>query len=174
MTSPQQHPEMRSALSRLYAACGALAALFLVAIAVIVLISVISRLLGVSIPGLTAYAGYCMAASSFLALAYTFVHGGHIRVSILLQRLGGAGRRLAELWCLAVGSFLATYLAWYAIKMVRVSIRIGDVSQAADATPLWIPQLGMAFGAAVLALALFDRLVAVARGAPLESGGQAE
>jgi TRAP-type C4-dicarboxylate transport system permease small subunit len=160
---------MRAILSGLYVVCGALAAFFLCAIAVIVLTSIVSRLLGISIPGLSAYAGYSMAASSFLALAYTFERGGHIRVSILLQHLDGTGRRLAELWCLAVGSYLAAYLAYFSFKMVRVSIRIGDVSQAPDATPLWIPQLGMAFGATVLAIALLDRLVAVARGAPLET-----
>jgi TRAP-type C4-dicarboxylate transport system permease small subunit len=115
-----------------------------------------------------------MAASSFLALAYTFERGGHIRVSILLQHLDGARRRVAELWCLAVGSYFAAYLAYFSFKMVQISIRIGDVSQAPDATPLWIPQLGMAFGATVLAIALLDRLVAVARGAPIESGGQVE
>ncbi|MGH6944035.1 MAG: TRAP transporter small permease [Geminicoccaceae bacterium] len=165
---------MRVLLSRLYAACGALAALFLAAIAVLVLTSITSRLLGYSVPGLTAYAGYCMAASSFLALAYTFVHGGHIRVGVLLQHVDGWRRRAAELWCLAVGAFLAAYLAWYSVKMVRVSIRIGDISQAPDATPLWIPQLGMAFGAAVLAIALVDRLIAVARGAPIEADRQLE
>jgi TRAP-type C4-dicarboxylate transport system permease small subunit len=165
---------MRSALSGLYRACGALAALFLIAIAVMVLASITTRLLGLSVPGLTAYAGYCMAASSFLALAYTFERGGHIRVSIVLQHVEGWRRRVAELWCLGLGSFLAAYLAWFSVKMVRVSIRIGDVSQAPDATPLWIPQLGMAFGAAVLAIALLDRLVAVARGAPLETDQQVE
>jgi TRAP-type C4-dicarboxylate transport system permease small subunit len=165
---------MRSTLSGLYRACGALAALFLVAIAVMVLTSITTRLLGLSVPGLTSYAGYCMAASSFLALAYTFERGGHIRVSIVLQHVEGWRRRVAELWCLGLGSFLAAYLAWFSVKMVRVSIRIGDVSQAPDATPLWIPQLGMAFGAAVLAIALLDRLVAVARGAPLEADRQIE
>ena len=165
---------MRAILSGLYMACGALGALFLVAIAVIVLTSIVTRLLGFSIPGLAAYAGYCMAASSFLALAYTFERGGHIRVSILLQHLDGSKHRLAELWCLAVGSALAAYLAYFSLRMVRVSIRIGDVSQAPDATPLWIPQLGMAFGATVLAIALLDRLIAVARGAPIEAGRQVE
>lgn len=165
---------MRAILSGLYLVCGALGALFLCAIAATVLTSIVSRLLGFSIPGLTAYAGYCMAASSFLALAYTFERGGHIRVSILLQHLDGARRRVAELWCLAVGSYFAAYLAYFSFKMVQISIRIGDVSQAPDATPLWIPQLGMAFGATVLAIALLDRLVAVARGAPIESGGQVE
>jgi TRAP-type C4-dicarboxylate transport system permease small subunit len=165
---------MRAILSGLYLVCGALGALFLAAIAAIVLTSIVSRLLGISIPGLSAYAGYCMAASSFLALAYTFERGGHIRVSIVLQHLDGARRRLAEFWCLGVGSFLAAYLAYFSFKMVRVSIRIGDISQAPDATPLWIPQLGMAFGAAVLAIALIDRLIAVARGAPIETGRQVE
>lgn len=159
---------MRRLLSGLYTFCGALAALFLCAIAVIVLLSIGTRLLGISIPGLASYAGYCMAASSFLALAYTFRHGEHIRVAILLQHLSGWQRRLAELWCLAAGSFLASYLAWYSIRMVRVSIQIGDVSQAPDATPLWIPQLGMAIGATVLAIALVDRLIVVARGGPVE------
>src|SRR3546814_5418875 len=81
-----------------------------------------------------------MASASFLALAYTFGHGGHIRVELILQRLSGRGRRLGELWCLAVGTFLAGYLAWYAVKMVQVSHSLGDVSESADATPLWIPR----------------------------------
>jgi TRAP-type C4-dicarboxylate transport system permease small subunit len=165
---------MRAILSGLYVACGALGALFMVAIAVMVLTSIVARLLGISIPGLTAYAGYCMASSSFLALAYTFERGGHIRVSIALQHLDGARRRLAELWCLGVASFFAAYLAYFSFRMVRVSIQVGDVSQAPDATPLWIPQLGMAFGATVLAIALVDRLIAVARGAPLEADRQVE
>jgi TRAP-type C4-dicarboxylate transport system permease small subunit len=165
---------MRATLSGLYVACGALGALFMVAIAVIVLASIVSRLLGFSIPGLTAYAGYCMAASSFLALAYTFERGGHIRVSILMQHLDAAGRRVTELWCLAVGSCLAAYLAYFSFRMVQISIQIGDVSQAPDATPLWIPQLGMAFGATVLGIELVDRLIAVARGAPLDTGQQLE
>lgn len=165
---------MRRFLARLYDVCGALAALFLLAIAVLVLVSIASRLLGYSVPGLTAYAGYCMAASSFLALAYTFEHGGHIRVAILLQQLEGRRRRVAELWCLAAGLFLAAYLAWFSIKMVQVSFEIGDVSPAPDASPLWIPQLGMAAGAGVLALAILDRLIAVVRGAPIESDARLE
>lgn len=166
--SQRNKSAMRSVLSRLYRFAGALAALFLVAIAVIVLISITSRLLGYAVPGLANYAGYCMAASSFLALAYTFEHGGHIRVSLLLQALGARNRRLAEIWCLAAGLFLAAYLAWFSVKMVRVSIAIGDISQGPDATPLWIPQLGMAIGTTILAIALLDRLIAVARGAPVE------
>jgi len=158
---------MRRALDGLYLAAGVLAGVFLIAIAVLVLLSIVTRFLGIYVPGLSAYAGYAMACSSFLALAYTFGRGGHIRVALFIEKFSGPRRRAAELWCLAVGTFLAGYLAWYAVKMVRVSHQLGDVSESADATPLWIPQLGMALGAVLLALALADRLVSVACGAAI-------
>lgn len=159
---------LRKALDGVYLAAGALAGLFLIAIGVLVLLSVVTRLLGLYVPGLTAYAGYAMACSSFLALAYTFGQGGHIRVSLFIDKFTGRRRRAAELWCLLAGTFLAGYLAFFSVKMVRVSHLLGDVSESADATPLWIPQIGMAAGAVLLAVALADRLVCVAFGAPLE------
>ena len=159
---------MRAALDRLYTAAGALAGVSLVAIGVLVLASIITRLMGLYVAGLTAYAGYAMAAASFLALAYTFGKGGHIRVALFLDKFAGRARRRAELWCLAVGTFLAGYLAWFSVKMVRVSHQLGDVSESADATPLWIPQIAMALGAVLFAVALADRLVSVALGAPLD------
>lgn len=159
---------MRSLLDRLYDLCGAIAACFMVAIAVLVLSSIIARWLGTHIPGLANYAGYCMAGASFFALAYTFTRGGHIRVTLILHRLPSRTRRAAEIWCLGVAAFLSAYLAWFAIRMVDVSIVIRDVSQGPDATPLWIPQISMAVGTAVLAIALLDRLVQVLTGASLD------
>ena len=141
---------MRTALDRLYTAAGALAGLFLVAIGVLVLLSILTRLMGLYVPGLSAYAGYAMAGASFLALAYTFGSGGHIRVALFIDKFTGKVRRGAELWCLAVGSFLSGYLAWFSVKMVQVSYQLGDVSEGADATPLWIPQIAMALGAVLL------------------------
>ncbi len=157
---------LRRALNGLYLAGGVLAGIFLISIACLVLLSIVSRLLGVFVPGLSEYAGYAMASSSFLALAYTFGKGGHIRVSLVLNRFSGRARIFAELWCLTVGSFLACYLAWYSVKMVRVSHMLGDISEGSDAIPLWIPQIGMAAGAVLLAIALVDRLISVVLGAP--------
>lgn len=165
---------LRWLLDRLYLAAGALAGLALLTLGILVLLSIVTRQLGIYVAGLTDYAGYTMASCSFLALAYTFGAGGHIRVELVLQRLQGRARRWGELWCLAIGTFLAGYLAWYAVKMVHISYLLGDVSESADATPLWIPQTGMAVGAVLLAIALADRLVSVALGAPLEDGGAEE
>lgn len=160
---------MRTLLDRLYLGAGALAAAFLVAIGVLVLLSIVSRMAGIYVPGLSAYSGYCMAASSYLALAYTFQRGGHIRVRVVLGALGGGAlRRGAELWCLAVGAGVASYLAFYTVKMVLVSHQLGDVSEGADATPLWIAQIPVAVGACILAVSVVDRFVVVLAGGEIE------
>ena len=154
---------MRRLLDRLYLLCGALAALCLIAIGILVLTSIVSRPLGIYIPGLNAYAGYAMAASSFFALAYTFRRGGHIRVNLVLNQVKGQARWFLEIWCHTVAAGFASYLSWFCIKMVRISLDFGDVSEGADATPLWIPQMALAIGSAVFALAIVDRLVEVVR-----------
>ena len=41
---------------------------------------------------------------------------------------------------------------------------LGDISTSNDATPLWLPQLSMALGTVVLAIALVDELVLEWRG----------
>lgn len=156
---------IRRALDGLYDLAGWLAAVFMVLILVVIVAQIGARLFAIKFPGGTDYAGYFMAAASFLALAHTFRRGGHIRVELILQRLAPAARRRVELAVLLIGSALAWYFAWYAIRGVRFSWMLGDVSQGQDATPLWIPQSAMAAGVVLLAVAMTDHLVRVLRGA---------
>lgn len=148
-------------LSRLYRAAGYLAAVFLMALAALVLASIVSRLAGVYLPGVIEYSGYAMAASSFLALAYAFGEGSHIRVGLLVNRLRGKARWIAELWCLGAGALVAVFLAAYSSKLVWVSFQFEERSEGADATLLWIPQTAMALGALVFALCLVHVLLRV-------------
>ena len=160
---------LRPWLDRLYNLAGAFAAFFLIAILVIICLQMAARWSGLQFPGSTDYAGYCMAAASFFALAYTFNHGAHIRVSLLLSKLGRR-RRIGELWCLAIAAVLTCFFAIYAVKAVRVSIKLHDISQGQDATPLWIPQLAMALGTSLFAICLIDRLIRVAFGGSWQLG----
>lgn len=146
-------------LNRFYLACGVIAACFLVLLGILILLSIVSRLLGLYVPGLNAYSGYAMAASSFLALAYTFREGGHIRVVMLRNALAGRARYLLEVWCLAIASFFACYLAWFLIRMTWFSYEFEEKSEGADATLLWMPQSLMAFGATVMALTVVHALI---------------
>jgi TRAP-type C4-dicarboxylate transport system permease small subunit len=154
---------MRRALDAIYDAAGALAALMLVALLLVILAQMGMRWASLPFPGSTDYAGYCMAAGSFLALAFTLRHGGHIRVGLVLERLSGPRRLALEIAATAVATGLAAFLAWYSIRLVRLSWRLGDVSQGQDATALWIPQVPMAVGAVLLAVAFLDRLVTLLR-----------
>src|SRR6476619_8405214 len=162
---------MRRFLDFLYDAAGYLAAFFMVGILLMVLASVIGRMVGFNLRGSDAYAGYCMAAASFLALAHTLKRGEHIRVSLLLDRFGGRLRRPLELWSHAAGTFFCAALAFFSVRLVWQSHAFNDVSQGNDATPLWIPQIAMAIGAVVLFIAMVDDLVQVLRGRGLRETG---
>jgi TRAP-type C4-dicarboxylate transport system permease small subunit len=156
---------VRAFLDRLYNAAGYLAALFLVGTLVMVLVGIASRLLNFNAPGTDSYAGYCMAAAGFLALAHTLKRGEHIRVTLLIEHLGARPQRWLELWALAVATLLAGAFAYYSIRLAYQSWDFNDVSTGNDATPLWIPQLTMAIGTLVLFIALADDLVLEWRGA---------
>ena len=82
---------MRRFLDALYLGAGWLAALFMVGVLLMVLVSIGSRLAGIYVPGTDAYAGYAMAGAGFLALAHTLKQGEHIRVTLLIGRLTGRG-----------------------------------------------------------------------------------
>jgi TRAP-type C4-dicarboxylate transport system permease small subunit len=142
---------MRKILDTLYDSAGWFAALFMIGTLAMVLASVLGRLFHFNLRGSDAYAGYCMAAGSFLALAHTLKRGEHIRVTLILQHVGTKANRLLEIWCHAAAAFISVALAWFSIRLVWQSYTFNDISQNNDATPLWIPQLSMAIGATLLA-----------------------
>jgi TRAP-type C4-dicarboxylate transport system permease small subunit len=155
---------MRRWLDFLYDASACLAALAMVGVLVMVLLSIVSRQVGFHVPGTDAYAGYAMAAAGFLALAHTLKRNEHIRVTLLLGRLKGRALHGLEMWALSAGVLLAGLFAFYSVRLAWVSRTINDISTGNDATPLWIPQLAMALGTVVLLIALIDDWVLELRG----------
>ena len=149
---------LRRGLDALYLAGGVIAALFTVAILVLIVLQMLARWTGQVFAGAPDYAGYCMAGASFFAFAYALNHGAHIRVTLALQALG-RHRFWGELFCFAVGAVTTTFVARYAIKYTMQSHKFHDISQGQDATPLWIPQSIMAIGAVLLAICFWDHLI---------------
>ena len=155
---------MRRALDALYDGAAWLAALFMLGLLAMVLLSIASRQLHFHVPGTDAYAGYLMAGAGFLALAHTLKRGEHIRVTLVLSLLKGGVRRGFEIWALVAATFLAGLFAFYSVRLAWQSHAFHDVSTASDATPLWIPQIGMAVGTCILLVAFVDELVLEIRG----------
>ncbi len=155
---------MRKSLEWLYLGSGVFAGVFLILIAVLSLAQICGRLLGFAAYSFDDFAGFCMAASSFLGLAHTYRRNEHIRVALVVDRFSGGKRRLLETLCLTASTFLIGFFAWYAIDMAWTSYAINDVSQGLVPVPLWLPQSGMALGLLIMSIALFDDLVAVLAG----------
>jgi TRAP-type C4-dicarboxylate transport system permease small subunit len=162
---------MRKSLDALYLGAGWLAALFMIGVLAMVLLSIVSRLVGFYVPGTDAYAGYAMAGAGFLALAHTLKANEHIRVTLVIGKLRGGARRGLELWALSVAVLMSGALAWFSWRLVWQSHTFHDVSTAADATPLWIPQILMGLGCTVLFIALLDEWVLEWRGQRLRAEG---
>ena len=155
---------MRKFLDALYLSAAALAALFMVGLLVMVLLSIISRQLQFHVPGTDAYAGYFMAASGFLALAHTLKRGEHIRGTLVINALKGRWKRGLEIWALGAATLLALLFAFYSVRLSWQSYSFHDISTSSDATPLWIPQIAMALGTIILAVAFIDEFILELRG----------
>ncbi|MEO9825169.1 MAG: TRAP transporter small permease [Paracoccaceae bacterium] len=150
---------LRKFLDFLYTGAGVLAGLCLIAILFLIVIQMLARWTGEVFPGAPDYAGYAMAAASFLAFANALNKGSHIRVSIVLNALGERARWFLEIWCFAIATAVAWYVSYFTYRMLGFAIKFNDVSQGQDATPLWIPQSAMLIGMIILAIALTDNLI---------------
>ena len=157
---------IRKTLDKLYIGSGAVASLFIAGICLLVcmqvLFNLITRFGGISvnltIPSYGDFAGYMLAASSFLALAYTLTQGGHIRVNLVLTRLPKHARWIAEMFSLGACALVSGYVTYYMGKLCWESYEFGDLSPGIVAIPIWIPQSFVLVGLVILTLALVDCL----------------
>ena len=151
---------LRSFLDKLYLYAVYIAAFALLMILLIIVYNMVARWTGNTAVGATAYAGYAMATSAFFAMAYTLNQDGHIRVKMLLSKLGKY-RKWGERWCYGMGSLISIYYFYYAARGAHFSYILNDISQQDDAWPIWIPQMAMVIGTLILAIAFLDRLYQV-------------
>ena len=146
-------------LKSIYDYSGYIPAAFLVLVAIFILTGIASRIFGFYIRGLAEYSGYCMAASSFFALAYTFYDKAHIRITLFLEKLEDKKRKFTEIWCLSVASFFSGFLAFYFIKMTIISIKFEERSEGADEMLMWIPQTSLAIGSTIFSICVLHHLI---------------
>jgi len=151
--------KINSYLEKVYKLSGYVAASFLILTAIFILIGICSRIFGFYIRGLSEYSGYCMAASTFFALAYTFSEGGHIRITLFLEKLNKRFRKIFEIWCLLVATIFSGYIAFYFIKMLIISYKFKERSEGADEILIWIPQLPLGLGSTILFVCIFHQLL---------------
>ncbi len=115
--------------------------------------------IGLTIPSYADFTGFLLAASSFLALAYTLRSGSHIRVTLVYSNLSKGVQHIVEGWCLFFASVVAIYFTWYTGYLLYESYVYNDLSSGMVAVPLWIPQSAMLLGLVILSVSLVDDLL---------------
>ena len=100
-----------------------------------------------------------MAASSFLALAYTFGEKGHIRITLFLEKSNKSIRRYLELWCLSIATFFSGFLSFYFVKMLIISFNFQERSEGADEILIWIPQVSVALGSTIFFICVLHNFI---------------
>ncbi len=154
---------MEAILQKIYRGFAHLAAFCVCLIAAGVLLQVILRFFGTSLPGGIEIATFALVGASFLALAHTFRHNVHIRVTMITSRIDPRRRRYFEIWSLAVSLVISVWFTFYCIGMAWDAYVFGDRSDGLLSIPLWIPQTMMLLGIGLLALSLIEELIKVLR-----------
>lgn len=155
---------MKITKDKLYLASGIASGVCIILIMLIILAQIIGRIFGFIVPSAEDFSGYCLAAATFLGLAYTFKTGGHIRVTLLTQRLPDRVATGLDKVVLLAALGLTTFMSFYSIHLIWESYIFEDVSYGYIPVPLWIPQLPVGIGCLALNLAVLDDFIRVLRG----------
>jgi len=156
---------MLAAIDRLVRWAAYLAAALLAALFALTFVEVVSRaLFDASLGFALEFGSYLVAHVLLLGSGWALMSGGHIRVSLVLDRLSGRARATVELAGSLAGLLVAATLAAALVRYTAETAMLGTHSYFPTATPLWIPQALLAAGPVVLALAFLARVIRLLRG----------
>jgi TRAP-type C4-dicarboxylate transport system permease small subunit len=154
---------MRRSLDLLYSASGALAALCLAAVFLVMLAQALGREIGVLVRGADDLSAWLTAAAAFFALGHTFRRGELVRMGLAIERLPPRARWWSELLALSLAAIFSGWMTWAVVAFVYDSWKFHEVAQGLIRIPIWIPQLAFALGMLIFFIAVLDDLVAVLR-----------
>ena len=155
---------MRKFLDRLYYGAGALAALCVLAICILMIGQSILREFEVKTGATNDVVAWLCAAAAFLAMAHSFKHGDFVRVTLLLEKVRPPARRALEITSLAIACVAIGYLAFWATRFAWESYVFNDMANGLLAIPLWIPQTTFVLGSWLFFVAVVDEMVLVLMG----------
>lgn len=133
-------------------------ALLLIMMAMIVVEVVLRGLFKSSLLVVDEYSGYLVVAITFLGIPFALRDQALLRVDVVIDRLRGRGRALAELVFDLVSFACAAALGWFLLRMVLTSYERGTFTTTPAMTPLWLPQAIMPIGIALTLLVLAGRI----------------
>ena len=154
----------RKALNGLYALGGAVSALCVLAILILMIGASVGRMLDWRVSWVNDVVSWLCAAAAFLGMAYSFRNGDFVRVSLVMEKVNPRTRHWMEVTSLAIAMVAIAYLGYWAARFTYESWEFNDIAGNMVAIPIWIPQMSFVVGAAILVVAVADECVNVIRG----------
>jgi TRAP-type C4-dicarboxylate transport system permease small subunit len=144
-------------IDRLSSAGGIVSGITILLMSGLILLEVILRsATGISILIAEEYSAYLLVVFGSMALAYTLKSEGHIRVDLILLKLPDRGRSIVHLCCSILGFSVFVFAACQAWGQCYGSWLSHETSMYYSKTPLWLPQLSIFVGSALMALQLLS------------------
>jgi TRAP-type C4-dicarboxylate transport system permease small subunit len=156
-------------LERLYrlifAACGVLAAISILAMALIIAADVLLRLTAVGALGFALEAvEYCIFVAAFVAAPWVLRHNAHVAVDFLVRALPRRTRRAAEMLGDLFGLAVTLVVFVFAVRVGLASYEQGIRIIKSFIFPEWWLYLVVAVSLALVAVEFLCRLARAARG----------
>ena len=156
-------------MTRVSGVGAALGAVLIAAITVVVFYEVVARyVFAAPTEWSMELTSYALVWCGFFGAAYTLRRGRHVRVDLLLERLPVSAQRTLELFVDLVGLGFSVLVTYQGARFVYQSYITESTSVSPLRVPLFIPELAVPVGAALLALQFLARLLVRAGLAPAE------
>ncbi len=98
------------------------------------------KLMNESTSGADELSSYALAISFSWALSFTVLKRSHIRIDVIVTRLGVRGRAYLDCLSILALSIYAITLTYFCVLVLLDTLELGARSNTTLGTPLWIPQ----------------------------------
>jgi TRAP-type C4-dicarboxylate transport system permease small subunit len=156
----EQEATFHPAPSWMERGCMLICEIGIVAMAVIVLVEIITRnVFGFSFEVSEELGGYIVVGITFLSLPVCQVYRSYHHVQFVQTRLSPRTRAASHVLFDVLSLVFCLVLVWQLTRFVMQAYRSEDVAMTLLATPLWIPQAIMPLGAFAACISLIRALV---------------
>lgn len=102
---------------------------------------------------------YCVLIAGFLGMGVAYAGKKHIHVDIFVSKMSPKTLTYVEVLTSLIGIFYSVIFMIYSWNMAMLSLEMNNCAPTTLGTPLWIPQLSMPIGFAVLCLQIIRTLL---------------
>ena len=160
-------------IDRLNGAFGWIAAVAFVAVGAMITYEVVMRYVFLA-PTIWAeeMSRFLQIWATYIAAATVLRHRQLIAITVVVERLGPRGRRVAEAFALVWILLFCMVAVWYGLDIMFDSIRLGRATSTMLAVPQWMTELAIPLGFTLLALQALAELIRLPKSPPPARGGE--